>query len=190
MRDVDRFYFEPVHDEIQASDGFQRSERLHLIVPEARADTHVSGDYECRRVLRRPSNSPPNAKSRVFRRLPMRYLTLVLLLALTASVAADNDATPLLTKYSCTGTSASGNYKADLTLVQKGNTYFLTWVNTTNQGMGFRHGNYLVVAFVDTRIGGVGVSQYEITADKLVGRWTGGNGEIYAEVCTPNVIRV
>jgi hypothetical protein len=99
------------------------------------------------------------------------------------------DTPKIETKYVCSGTTSDGTYKAELRIEQKGTNYFLLWVNTPNQGMGFRHGNTLSVAFVDTRVGAVGVINYDVQPGKLVGQWTGGNG-VYTETCSLDVTNV
>jgi hypothetical protein len=84
------------------------------------------------------------------------------------------------TNYVCQGTGENGDYKTPLAIEQKGDNYFLTW--DSSRGMGFRYNDQLVIAFI---VGpAVGVMLYEISDDKLVGIWSGGNGQTYTEFCT------
>ena len=105
---------------------------------------------------------------------------LVVAVAFTSQASAQQSSPKVLERYQCQGTGEEMEYKTPLAVSQKGENYLLKW--DASYGMGFRHNDDLVVAFITG--GTVGVILYHIEDGRLVGWWTGGNGRIYRETCS------
>lgn len=90
----------------------------------------------------------------------------------------------ILDKYTCHGTGQNGEYTTALTITQKGDNYFLNW--DESRGMGFRMENDLVAVWILDSY--VGVVFYKITDGRLMGFWAGGDGKVYAEICTAGIL--
>lgn len=85
----------------------------------------------------------------------------------------------VLERYECVGNGAQGTYTTPLTITQHGENFLFSW--TDSKGMGFRHGDNLVVAFITGNV--VGSMFYQINEDRIDGWWTPGDGVVYREIC-------
>lgn len=107
--------------------------------------------------------------------------SLVALFLLVAALASQ--VPQVLEHYNCQGMSPDGEYQFPLTVKVQGDNYLFSWADDLVIGLGIRQDDYLAVAFVNTLIGKVGVVQYQVRPGQLIGKWAGGGGKVYQELC-------
>ena len=123
----------------------------------------------------------------------MRYIISVsLLLAAVCTLSPAARATPsLVGDYRVKGINPDGKsgYTGTVNISKDGDTFHLKWEVTPNTyiGSGFLRGNYLAVAYTDTKGTWFGVMLYEIKEDGRIldGKWSlAGSKRVSVELLT------
>lgn len=115
-------------------------------------------------------------------------LGVLVILALSASaLPALTGSANITGSYSCVGQNPDGGeYKGNVEIAMKGDTYLLTWEigGQTHTGVGLLNGDLLSSSWKSGNTHGVVV--YRVEGNRLVGQWSTypGNGKIQTETLT------